>query len=301
MPFLAHETIETVNVSGYALDNSKLNKLGNLRLSPMKSFAIVFFIIAILLPKAYSVIPDLSLYLGSFSAAKELAQDSEPAPAEKNNASKTPDQKDAEQPIKKKQTLADIWPEEFNSGASAPNIVQAAQAASLVPDAVQPKKQTITNIWPAAENNIGGPRRLVIPAIKVSASVESLGIGQNGVMEAPKNYLEAGWLNLGPRPGESGIAVIAGHLDNQYGAPGVFWHLSKLKAGDDIYVIDGTGKDLHFKVSGTRIYSANTPLGEIYEKGGSARLNLITCNGAWDQKAQNYTNRLVVSADIVVE
>lgn len=291
----------TINVSGYVLDNSKLNKLGNLRISPLKSFAILFFIIAILLPKAQYIIPDIGLYLGSFSAAKELSESADPVVAEKDTASDIVEQKEETPLVKKKQTLADIWPEEFNRGADMPNIIQTAQAVSPAINAAQPKKQTIANIWSAAENKTGGPNRLVIPSIKVSSSIESLGIGKNGVMEAPKSYTNAGWFNLGPRPGESGIAVIAGHLDSRYGAPGVFWHLSKLKAGDDIYITDQTGKNIHFKVSGSKIYGADASSGEIFEKGGNARLNLITCNGVWDKKAQNYTKRLVVSADLVIE
>ncbi len=301
MPFLSHETIEEVKVSGYVLDNSKLNKLGNLRLTPLKSFAILFFIIALLLPKAYSKIPDISLYLGSFSVAKELSQSPDSVVDEKDNSSVIVKQEEEALPIKKKQTIADIWPEEFNSGASVPDVIQTAQAAAPVSDSVQSKKQTIANIWSAEENKISGPRRLVIPAIKVNSGIESLGLTKSGEMEAPKSYLKAGWFNLGPRPGESGVAVIAGHLDSAYGAPGVFWHLNKLKAGDDIYVTDANGKNLRFRVSGSKIYSANFSSGEIFEKGGSARLNLITCNGVWDKKAQNYTKRLVVSADIVAE
>lgn len=291
----------TISVSGYVLDNSKLNKLGNLRLSPLKSFAILFFIIAILLPKAQYIIPDISLYLGSFSAAKELSESADPVVSEKDIASDVVEQKEEMPSVKKKQTLADIWPEEFNGGANMPNVIPSVQAVSLAVNTVQPKKQTIASIWSVAENKTGGPNRLVIPSIKVSSSIENLGIGKNGAMEAPKSYLNAGWFNLGPRPGESGIAVIAGHLDSQYGAPGVFWHLSKLKAGDDIYITDGTGKNLHFKVSGSKIYGADASSGEIFEKGGNARLNLITCNGVWDKKTQNYTKRLVVSADLVAE
>lgn len=291
----------TISVSGYVLDNSKLNKLGNLRLSPLKSFAILFFIVALLLPKAYSEIPDISLYLGSFSAAKELSESAEPVVDNKDVASEIVEQKEEMPPVKKKQTLADIWPEEFNGVANMSNVIPAAQAVSPAVSAIQLKKQTIANIWSAAENKTGGPNRLVIPSIKVSSSIESLGIGKNGAMEAPKSYLNAGWFNLGPRPGESGIAVIAGHLDSRYGAPGVFWHLSKLKSGDDIYITDEAGKKIRFKVSGSKVYSASAPLSDIYEKGGSARLNLITCNGVWDKKTQNYTNRLVVSAVLLSE
>lgn len=311
MPFLSQETIEEVNISGHVVDNSRLNKIGKIRVSPLKSFAILLFAVAFVLPQAVSKISDLNLYLRNFSAEEEMAQAAEASNSdiEKENYSVEAEQKKidelkkAEELKQKKLTLADIWPEDVDGKKSAPNIIPAAQqAVPLKVNAVQPQKQALVNIWPAeAEKGFLQPRRLVIPAIKVSVNIESLGIGQSGEMEAPKNYKEAGWFNLGPRLGEPGIAIIAGHLDSQYGAPGVFWHLSKLKAGDDIYITNESGKIIHFRVSGSKIYDANAPLGEFFSTSGSARLNLITCNGVWDKNVQNYTSRLVVSAELFAE
>lgn len=292
MPLFTQKKFEPLNISGHQLDSSKLNKLGNIRLSPLKSLAILFFILTLLLPKAISQISDFNFYFSNFSIAKELAKAAEISKTEKENYFVEAERKEIEEPKpseeskQKKLALADIWPEASGGERSAPPIVSIAQAALSEAGAIQPKKQAF---------------RLVIPAIKVSANIESLGVKPSGEMESPNDFRQAGWFNLGSRPGESGIALIAGHLNNQYGAPGVFWHLSKLKAGDDIYIANESGKIIHFKVLGSRIYPVSTPLGEIYEKGGSVRLNLITCDGAWDKKAQNYTSRLVVSAELAAE
>lgn len=307
MPLFAQKTLEKVNISGHWLDNSKLNKLGNIRISPLKSFAILFFVLALILPQAVSKISDLNLYFTKFSAAKELAQAAGISAEEKNNFLKKSDQEKPEQEKKeelkfKKLTLADIWPGEFSVGKSSSKIILAANSGFTEIKKVQTGEVSFADIWPEEiEREAEVPRRLIIPAIKATANIQSLGIGQGGEMEAPNNFQEVGWFNLGPRPGEHGVAVIAGHLNNEYGAAGIFWHLSKLKEGDDIYVADASGKTFRFKVSGNKIYSADSLLEEIFERGGGARLNLITCNGAWDKNAQNYTKRLVVYAELLVE
>ncbi len=317
MSLFAKKTSEKVNIFGYQLDNSNLNKIGNTRLSPLKSFAALFLVLAFILPQAVSRISDLSLYFTEFSAAKEIARPAD-VPAEDNDnfsqkagrekidrikqEQEKAEQEKKEQELKLKNiTLADIWPEESGAGKSAPNIIQTAQAPPEA-GANQLQKQALVNIWPEeAKKRIMSVGRLVIPVIKVNANIGSLGNKQSGEMEAPKDPKEVGWFNFGPRPGEQGIALVAGHLDNAYGAPAVFWHLSKLKAGDDIFITDKNGKSIHFKVSGSKIYDANSPLEEIYGTGGAARLNLITCDGVWDKKTQNYSSRLVVSADLVAE
>ncbi len=301
MPFLSQEIIEEVNIAGYRLDNSKLNKIGNIRITPLKSLAIVFFVLALLLPQAVSRISDFSLYLKSFSAMKEIARAAEVSGQEKEIVSGGAEQKKAEAP-KKKLTLADIWPGEFNSGVNPSNITPLAETVLGESEETVNGRADFSDIWPEEkENKAGLPRRLVIPSIKVSAAIQSVGLGQNEEMDVPNNFQDVGWFNLGSRPGERGSAVVAGHLNNDYGAAGVFWHLNKLKAGDDIYIIDEKGKSLHFKVSGKKVYSADSSVEEIFGKSDKIRLNLITCSGVWDEKTQNYNNRLVVSADLAAE
>src|SRR6266702_3136644 len=57
--------------------------------------------------------------------------------------------------------------------------------------------------------------RLLIPAIGVNAPIESVEVRPDGTMEKPaqRPWNDVGWYNSGPRPGERGSAVIAGHLD----------------------------------------------------------------------------------------
>lgn len=45
--------------------------------------------------------------------------------------------------------------------------------------------------------------------IGVDASVVSVGITPDGEMDIPKDPAHVAWFKFGPRPGESGSAVIA--------------------------------------------------------------------------------------------
>src|SRR5689334_11364195 len=90
-------------------------------------------------------------------------------------------------------------------------------------------KQVEISAAPAHE--IGSPKKLIIPGINVNANVEYVGLDSRRYMDVPKKAENVGWYDLGPRPGEIGSSVFAGHLDDESGAPAVFWNLKKLSPG----------------------------------------------------------------------
>lgn len=139
------------------------------------------------------------------------------------------------------------------------------------------------------------PLKLIIPAINVSASIQSLGVNSKGEMEVPDKPLDVGWFNLGPRPGETGSAVIAGHFNDQKGIPAVFANLDKLKIGDTIIVENNNNAKNIFTVFKVKIYSSGFAP-DVFDKSDGMYLNLVTCDGLWDKVKQSYTKRLVVFA-----
>lgn len=139
------------------------------------------------------------------------------------------------------------------------------------------------------------PVRLVIPAINVDAQIQYLGVNSKGEMEVPSNTADVGWFKLGPRPGEKGSAVIAGHLNGENGEDGVFANLDKLKQGDLIYI-----KSLTFRVFKTQTYDSGYA-DEIFSKNDGIYLNLVTCDGTWDGVKKSYNKRLVVFTDLVLD
>ena len=142
------------------------------------------------------------------------------------------------------------------------------------------------------------PVRLKIPSINVDAAIEYVGVTPKGVMVAPSNITNVGWFDLGPRPGEKGNAVIAGHFDGQNGEAGVFTNLDKLKTGDKLYVEDSKGTSTTFIVRGSHAYDPGYAA-NVFSGTSSAHLNLITCSGIWDETKQSFSKRLVVFTDVV--
>ena len=155
-------------------------------------------------------------------------------------------------------------------------------------------------IWPVLPQ-VDTPARLVVPSISVDAVIEFVGVTKEGRMDMPTNFTDVGWYVSGPRPGQAGTAVVAGHFDTNRDQNAVFAKLSLLKVGSDIYVKDGSGQKIRFRVTAKEVYDdAKAPLEKIFnQKGFTSRLNLVTCGGTWDEKTQNYSKRLVVYSEWV--
>jgi LPXTG-site transpeptidase (sortase) family protein len=142
------------------------------------------------------------------------------------------------------------------------------------------------------------PVSLSIPAIKLTAKVQEVGVTTDGKMAVPTNYTDVGWYKYGPLPGQVGAAVIAGHVDDGLALPAVFINLSELKPGDDIYVTMKDGQQLHFVMTGSQTYDRNANTESIFhtDDNTSRILRLITCAGTWIPSLATHNERLVVTA-----
>jgi len=138
---------------------------------------------------------------------------------------------------------------------------------------------------------------LKIPTLKISTTLEQVGLNSTGAVDVPKDFLKAAWFNGSVKPGLVGNAVIVGHFGKKSGVWGVFSNLSKLKKGDKIY-IDSGGKSIVFIVQRIQIYNKDLKVSEIFiSSDNKEHLNLITCDGVWNKTAKNYLDRLVIFAD----
>jgi sortase (surface protein transpeptidase) len=163
------------------------------------------------------------------------------------------------------------------------------------------------------------PLRLELPSIGLDAAVLGVGITPADVMDAPTGpasdpvWQEAFWYRGSAIPGASSTAVIAGHIDDSLGRPGVFARLNSLQVGDPIVVHDSRdGLDVRFAVVATDTYALNQSdpgvLAQVYGSGpiagvapqpstdGLAHLTLITCAGTFDYAARTHDQRFVVYA-----
>lgn len=145
--------------------------------------------------------------------------------------------------------------------------------------------------------NYGLPVRLQIPKLQVDTHVIYVGLTKAGNMSVPTNVIDAGWYKYGALPGNSGTAVIAGHLDGLRGEPGVFSNLSKLVPGDTVTVTESNGQAVSFVVRETKSYPQTEQPSEVFTSISGSHLNLITCTGSWDSSEHQFAKRLVVFAD----
>ena len=185
--------------------------------------------------------------------------------------------------------------------AAAPppsNPVVVPPTATPLPAPV-PTKAPPANIPPvtsgAAPRNVGLPIRVIIPSIGVDASVEQVGVTPDGAMDTPADPWNTGWYAPGVKPGQTGNAAIAGHVDYHGIGPVVFWDLNKLAVGAEVLVVTDAGQTLRFVVRGSEYYTDdNAPLMDIFGPASTIDLNLITCGGTFDPSTRHYDQRLVV-------
>ena len=149
---------------------------------------------------------------------------------------------------------------------------------------------------PAQAEVVPKPTGLLIPAIGVRTKLIRLGITASGALQVPVSTSVAGWYTGSPRPGGTGSAVIAGHIDSVSG-PGVFFRLRELRPGDLIYVQRGRAQVAVFQVTAVqRFLKSKFPTAAVYGPVPNAQLRLITCGGTFDPATGHYLSNIVVFA-----
>ncbi|MET9760557.1 class F sortase [Streptomyces sp. NPDC006372] len=191
-----------------------------------------------------------------------------------------------------------------SSGAGAPPHAPPAvsSATSAAPDA-RPRPDAHRSARAEAGRRLprSRPVRLLIPGISVNAPFTDLAIDRSGRLEPPPpdNTNLVGWYAKGVSPGEAGTAIIAGHVDTAT-APAVFASLAELKKGDRFHVVRADGRKATFVVDDADSFAKDDfPSERVYGDTPDAQVRLITCAGAYDRKARDYTENLVVFAHLV--
>ena len=150
----------------------------------------------------------------------------------------------------------------------------------------------------AAPAPVASPVSLTIPLIGVKTNLITLGLAAGGALQVPplSSASVAGWYAGSPRPGAVGSAIIVGHIDSVSG-PGVFFRLSELRRGDNVYVKRADGSTAEFRVASVQRYlKDHFPTATVYGPTPDAELRLITCGGAFDSATGHYLSNIVVYA-----
>lgn len=143
-------------------------------------------------------------------------------------------------------------------------------------------------------------RYIKIPKLGVYARVMQVGVGDDGYIASPKNIYDTAWYTGSAKPGQSGAALLDGHVSG-WDSHGVFYDLKTLVPGDAIQIVRGDGSVLDYTVVTSRTYAddnvdmvaALTPITT-----GKSGLNLITCAGKVKPGTSDFSQRLIVFAQL---
>ncbi len=178
------------------------------------------------------------------------------------------------------------------AGPPSPSAVQDA-----VPVAAPPAVPSSSAS--SAQVSASPPISVAIPSIGVTSDLVHLGLNADRTIQVPVSYGEAGWYDLGPSPGQTGPAVIVGHVDSKAG-PGVFYRLGALAVGATIVVTLADHATATFAVSSVAEYPKDSfPTQLVYGALDYPALRLITCGGTFDSHTGHYLSNIVAFARLV--
>ncbi|NBH02915.1 class F sortase [Amycolatopsis sp. SID8362] len=142
------------------------------------------------------------------------------------------------------------------------------------------------------------PIAVHIPKLGADSSLIKLGLDADQHMQTPPvtTPMQAGWYELGPAPGQTGPAVIVGHIDGA-SQPGIFYRLHELAPGDRVVVERADTSVVTFVVRRTiHTPKDHFPTQEVYGRTAGPELRLITCGGSFDRAARSYRDNVIVFA-----
>lgn len=183
------------------------------------------------------------------------------------------------------------------------DVPSAAPTAAPTAETAEPSQQPPTAAPEpavAAELPASEPTALRIDSIGVDEQVFPIGLGEDGKLLAPRGEQAdlAAWFDGSPTPGQSGPAVIEGHV-TWGGEPSVFFELGALQPGDRIEVDREDGTVATFEVYDAARYPKDEfPTVAVYGKTDGPELRLITCSGDLNADGHHLDNT-VISARLI--
>jgi hypothetical protein len=154
--------------------------------------------------------------------------------------------------------------------------------------------------------------RLIIPSLGVDATLVPTGaVGAPGAasLTIPSDIHTVAWWDGAvrdgartvhedaPRPGQPGVALIAGHVDSATTGPGALFDLKALEVGAVVDVVDSDHRRSAWIVSSppeTALKTALPPA--LWVTSGAPKLALVTCGGPFDASTGHYLDNVIVWA-----
>lgn len=142
------------------------------------------------------------------------------------------------------------------------------------------------------------PTRLVIPDLDVDATVDGVGVQDDGAMVIPAAPTSVGWYRFGSAPADTeGTTVIAGHVATREDGPGALAPLRGAEPGMRVTVTTADGQEHDYEVAGREsVVKKALPVDEIFARDGRPVLVLITCGGEYLPELRSHRDNIVVTA-----
>ena len=143
------------------------------------------------------------------------------------------------------------------------------------------------------------PRFLTVEGTSISMAIVEVSVSADGAMEIPDTFHQAGWYRHGPAPGAAaGAAVVAGHVDTASDrAP--LSQLNGLAAGTRITIERDAAPALKYRVRSVELMAKDKfDGGSLFRRDGPHQLKLVTCGGRWLDARQDYSDNVIVTADL---
>lgn len=180
---------------------------------------------------------------------------------------------------------------------SQTNIQNDTNRVSEIPSEQVPSQQDISTYLVASEY----PRYMRIPSLKINTRIRRLGLDRKGAVGTPNNIHDAGWYDSSAKPGDKdGSSIIVGHIAGPT-MHGLFWDLPLISQGTIIEIEKGNGFVIRYKVSKIeKIPNDSFDISKylVQEAPGKNDLKLITATNKFNTVSGDYTQRVVVFAEI---
>ncbi|MFH9821464.1 class F sortase [Streptomyces sp. NPDC017230] len=169
---------------------------------------------------------------------------------------------------------------------------QSAAAAEL-------PQQTAAGVRPLGYSR---PVRVRVERLGIMAAIRPVGLNSDGTVEVPRPEQagDAGWYKVGAAPGQTGSAVILGHVDSAVlpGGRAAFYALGAARKGDQVEVDRADGTTARFSVETvTVVAKSDFPTRAVYGPTDTPQLRLVTCGGSYSG-ASGYSANVIVYAHL---
>lgn len=152
--------------------------------------------------------------------------------------------------------------------------------------------------------------RVIVPSIGADAPVVPEGATGpgGGELDVPASVHVVGWWDgiwKSPSgtvhekvaaPGQSGVALLAGHVDSATQGHGVFYRLKQARPGAEVTVIDARQKVTHWKVTRVQTVLKSALPAALFVDTGKPQLALVSCGGPFDAGTGHYLDNVIAWA-----